>query len=157
MNEDIFLTQEQLDKLKEEYQYYVHTKRPEVVERIREAKSFGDLSENSEYDAAREEQSFVEAKIKELDAIITNAQLIGDVADSDTVVLGTVVTYEDVESKTKHTYKIVGVGADPLDANEPSISTNTPVARALLGNKVGSLVTIEAPSGVKQVKIKKIK
>lgn len=157
MNDEIFLTQEQLDKLKEEYQYYVHTKRPEVVERIREAKSFGDLSENSEYDAAREEQSFVEAKIKELDAIINNAQLISEVVDSDTVVLGTVVTYEELKTKKKHTYKIVGVGADPLDANEPSISTNTPVARALLGAKVGDEVTIEAPSGVKKVKIKKIK
>lgn len=157
MRNDIFLTQEQLDKLKEEYQYYIHVKRPEVVERIKEAKSFGDLSENSEYDAAREEQSFVEAKIKELDTIISNAQIIGDVTHSDTVILGTTVTYENLETKEKATYKIVGVGADPLDKKQPSISTNTPVARALLGKKVGEVVSVEAPKGSFEVKIKKIK
>lgn len=157
MNNDIFLTKEQLEELKEEYQYYVHTKRPEVVERIKEAKSFGDLSENSEYDSAREEQSFVEAKIKELDAIISNAQIIGAVTNSDTVVLGSTVTYEDMTGKEKQTYTILGVGANPLDKKNPSISTNTPVARALLGCKVGDIVTIEAPMGSKEVKIKKIK
>lgn len=156
MNNELYLTQEQLNELKEEYQYYVHTKRPEVVERIKEAKSFGDLSENSEYDSAREEQSFVEAKIKELDTIISNAIIMDEVVDSDTVVLGTTVTYEDTVSKEKHTYKIVGVGANPLDKNAPSISTNTPVARALLGAKVGDIVTIEAPMGNQEVKVKKI-
>ncbi len=157
MKNDFYLTKEQLEQLKEEYQYYIHVKRPEVVERIKEAKSFGDLSENSEYDAAREEQSFIEAKIKELDAIISNAKIIADVVQSDSVILGTTVTYTDLNSKEKYSYKIVSVGANPLDAHEPSISSATPVARALLGNKVGDIVQIETPSGIMEVKINKIK
>lgn len=156
MNDEIFLTQEQLDKLKEEYQYYVHVKRPEVVERIKEAKSFGDLSENSEYDSAREEQSFVEAKIKELDAIISSAQIMDEVVDSDTVVLGAKVSYENMDTKEKSTYQIVGVGANPLDKKNPSISSNTPIARALLGKKVGDKINVETPGGQVNLKIKKI-
>ena len=156
MNE-IFLTQEELNKIKDEYEFYIHKKRPEIVERIKEAKSFGDLSENSEYDSAREEQSFVEAKIKELDAIISSATIISEVIDADNVVLGATVTYEEIETKDKKTYKIVGVGANPLDKEEPSISTNTAVARTLMGAKVGQKVMLDTPNGKKEVKIKKIK
>ena len=103
MNE-IYLTEEQLAKLREEHEHYIHVKRPEIVERIKEAKSYGDLSENSEYDSAREEQAFVEAKIKELDTIITNAKIIEDVVDSDIVVLGSTVSYQDLDTKEKYTY-----------------------------------------------------
>ncbi len=155
MNE-IFLTEEQLVKLKEEYEYYIHAKRPEIVGRIKEAKSYGDLSENSEYDSAREEQAFVEAKIKELDILITNSTIIKDVVNSETVALGTTVSYQNTETKEKHQYKIVGVGADPL-AKNPSISTNTVIARALLGKKVGATITVEVPSGRQILKILKIK
>ena len=156
MNE-IYLTEEQLAKLREEHEHYIHVKRPEIVERIKEAKSYGDLSENSEYDSAREEQAFVEAKIKELDTIITNAKIIEDVVDSDIVVLGSTVSYQDLDTKEKYTYKIVGVGADPLDETNPSISTNTPIARGLLGKKEGEKVNIEIPNGRKTIKVTKIK
>ncbi|MGL5020439.1 MAG: transcription elongation factor GreA [Mycoplasmatales bacterium] len=156
MNE-IYLTEEQLAKIKEEHEFFIHVKRPEIVERIKEAKSYGDLSENSEYDSAREEQAFVEAKIKELDTLITNAKIITDVIGSDIVVLGTTVTYEDLDSKQKYTYKIVGVGANPLDEKTPSISTNTPIARALLGKKAGVKIVVEIPNGRKNIKIIKIK
>ena len=156
MNE-IYLTEEQLAKITEEHEYYIHVKRPEIVERIKEAKSYGDLSENSEYDSAREEQAFVEAKIKELDTLITNAKIITDVIGSDIVVLGTTVSYEDVETKQKYTYKIVGVGANPLDEETPSISTNTPIARGLLGKKVGQELDIEIPNGRKSIIITYIK
>ncbi len=153
---EIFLTEEQLVDIKEEFEYYIHVKRPEIVGRIKEAKSYGDLSENSEYDSAREEQAFVEAKIKELDVLITNSTILKSVINTETVALGTTVLYQDTETKKKYQYKIVGVGADPL-ADAPSISTNTVVARALLGKKVGAVLNIDAPCGRKIVKIKTIK
>ena len=156
MNE-IYLTEEQLAKVTAEHEHYIHVKRPEIVERIKEAKSYGDLSENSEYDSAREEQAFVEAKIKELDTIITNAKIIEDVVGSDIVVLGSTISYQDMDTKEKYTYKIVGVGANPLDEKEPSISTNTPIARGLLGKKEGEKVNIEIPNGRKTIKVTKIK
>ncbi len=157
MKNQIFITQEQLDKLSEELQYYIHTKRPEVVERIKEAKSYGDLSENSEYDSAREEQAFVEAKIKELEAQISNAQLIDENIESDVVALGTTVTYENVETNEKSKYRIVGIGANPLDEKTPSISSSTPIARGLSGKAVGEEVLINIPDGHVTLKILDIK
>lgn len=156
MNE-IYLTAEQLETAKSELQNYILVKRPEVVARIKEAKSFGDLSENSEYDSAREEQAFVEAKIKELDIIVTNAKIIQDNVSTDIVALGCTVKYQDVATKEKFEYRIVGVGANPLDPKQPSISTGTAVARALLGKKVGDKVTAEIPSGKFLIKILEIK
>ncbi len=156
MNNDIFITKQQLDKVKEEYNYYIHTKRSEIVERIKEAKSFGDLSENSEYDSAREEQAFVEAKIKELEAVVFNAQIIKEHINSDVVALGTIVKYEDIESKVQSEYMITGVGANPLSEDKPSISTSTPIARGLFGKKVGDKVEIEIPQGLIKLKILEI-
>ncbi len=154
---EIYLTKEQLDKIKEELEFYIHTKRKEVVQRIKEAKTFGDLSENSEYDSAREEQAFVEAKIKELETLVNNSKIISDDVDTDFVSLGNIVTYIDQDNKSTHTYKIVGVGADPLNENDPSISSSSPIAKGLLGKKVGEVVTIEIKSGKKKLKIKEIK
>ena len=156
MNE-IFLTKEQLAQLTIEYDHYIQVKRPEVVSRIKEAKSFGDLSENSEYDSAREEQAFVESKIKELDSIITNAKLISDVVDTNVVSLGGTILYQNVDTKEMHEYRIVGVGANPLDEKQPSISTGTAIARGLLGKKKGDKVTVETPSGKLNLKIITIK
>ncbi len=154
---EIFLTNEQLKKTEEELSFFIHTRRKEVVERIKEAKSFGDLSENSEYDSAREEQAFVEAKIKELEAMISNSKIIEDQVDTDSVSLGNVVTYKDLDEKKEYTYKIVGVGADPLDKKNPSISSSSPIAKNLLGKKVNQTVTIDVPSGKKNLQIKDIK
>ncbi|MFV0287864.1 MAG: transcription elongation factor GreA [Mycoplasmatales bacterium] len=154
---EIFLTKEQLDKAKKELEYYIHTKRKEVVERIKEAKSFGDLSENSEYDSAREEQAFVEAKIKELEVMVESAKIIADEVDTDYVSLGNVVTYVDQDTKKEFTYKIVGVGANPLDKDEPSISASAPIAKNLLGKKVGQEIKVDVLSGRKTIKIKDIK
>lgn len=154
---DLFLTIEQLEKTKKEYEYYIQVKRPEVVERIKEAKSYGDLSENSEYDSAREEQAFVEAKIKELDAIISNAKIIEAVENSEFIAMGTIAVYKDLEDNKKYEFRIVGVGANPLDPENPSISTATPLARGLLGHAVGDIVEISIPSGTKKVEILEIK
>ncbi len=157
MKNEIFITQEQLDKLQKELTYYIHTKRPEVVERIKEAKSYGDLSENSEYDSAREEQAFVEAKIKELETQISIAKLIDENVDSDVVALGTTVTYQNTDTKEKSQYRIVGIGANPLDEKSPSISSSTAIARGLLGKAVGDKITINVPNGNINLKILDIK
>ncbi len=156
MNE-IYLTEAQLQKTKNELEHFIHVKRPEVVERIKEAKSYGDLSENSEYDSAREEQAFVEAKIKELEVIVTNAKIIEENIISDVVALGTVVKYLNIDENSEHEYKIVGVGANPLDKSEPSISTATPIARGLLGKRVDEELIIDIPSGRVNVKVLEIK
>lgn len=152
MNE-LFLTAEQLEKTKKEYEYYIQVKRPEVVERIKEAKSYGDLSENSEYDSAREEQAFVEAKIKELDVIISNSSIIEDVENAEFVAMGTTVTYKNLDTNEVFTFKIVGVGANPLDEDSPSISTGTPLARGLLGHRVGEVFDIQIPSGMAKLEV----
>lgn len=155
MNE-IYLTEQQLKEVTAELEHYIHVKRPEVVSRIKEAKSFGDLSENSEYDSAREEQAFVEAKIKELDSIVTNAKLISDNVNTDVVALGGTVKYENIDTKEIFKYRIVGVGANPLDEKQPSISTGTAIARALLGSKVDDVVSAEIPVGKINIKVLEI-
>ncbi len=153
---DMLITIEQLEKTKKELEFYIKEKRPEIVERIKEAKSYGDLSENSEYDSAREEQAFVEAKIKELDAIVSNAKIIEEIENSDVVALGTTAKFQNVATGDLFSYKIVGVGANPLDESEPSISTNTPMARALLGCKVDEEFVVDAPSGPQTFVLKEI-
>lgn len=155
--QEIFLTKQQLDKIKKELEFFIHEKRPEVVSRIKEAKSFGDLSENSEYDSAREEQAFVEAKIKELETMVTKAQIISDKVDTDSVSLGNVVKYKDLDSGEMHEYKIVGVGANPLDKKSPSISSSGPIAKNLLGKKVGAKVSVDVPAGKLNIQIEEIK
>lgn len=154
---EIFLTQEQLDKLKEDLDYYIQIKRKEIVERIKEAKSFGDLSENSEYDSAREEQAFVEAKIKEIEGMISIAKIISDKVDTETVGLGNIIKYVDLETKKEYQFKIVGVGANPIDKKNPSMSASSPVAKAFLSNKVGDEIIVEVPVGKKKYKILEIK
>ncbi|MFV0246575.1 MAG: transcription elongation factor GreA [Mycoplasmatales bacterium] len=155
--DEIYLTKEQLEKLETELEYYIHEKRPEVVARIKEAKSFGDLSENSEYDSAREEQAFVEAKIKELENTISNSSLMSDKVKSDVVVLGTTVKFKNLTTKTTHEYKIIGIGSNPLDEKVPSISASTPIAIALSGNKSGDTVIADTPQGEVKLKIESIK
>jgi len=133
MDEKYLITESQLEKLEEELNYNIHTKRVEIIERIKEAKSFGDLSENSEYDSAREEQGFIESKIAELENLIKNSELIADKIGTDSVSLGNRVTYENIKTKTKYTYRIVGINANPFSLDDPRISTQTPIAKALLG------------------------
>lgn len=152
----IYLTEEQLKEKKAELELLIGTRRKEIVERIKEAKSFGDLSENSEYDSAREEQAFIEAKIKELETMISNSKIMSKDINTDVVGLGTIVTYENMSEKKDHTYKIVGVGSDPSNPQEPTISVSTPIARKLSGKKVGDVVEVEIPKGKVKLKIKKI-
>lgn len=139
-------------KLEQELEHLKSVKRKEVVERIKIARSFGDLSENSEYDSAKEEQSFVEGRITTLEHMIRNAKIIkDDELNSDTVTLGKTVTFIELPDGDKETYTIVGSAeADPF---EGKISNDSPIAKSLLGHKVNQEVTVQTPGGEMRVRL----
>src|SRR3954470_3714742 len=150
------MTQAGKDKLEQELDQLKSVKRKEVVERIKIARSFGDLSENSEYDSAKEEQAFVEGRITTIENMIRNAKIIeeGEVA-SGTVTLGRSVTFIELPDGDEETYTIVGSAeADPF---EGKISNDSPIAKSLLGKKVGNQVSIQTPGGEMSVRIVSIK
>jgi len=150
------MTQAGKDKLVQELEYLKSVKRKEVVERIKIARSFGDLSENSEYDSAKEEQAFVEGRITTLENMVRNAKIIAEVAmASDSVTLGSSVTFIELPDGDEETYSIVGSAeADPF---EGKISNDSPIARSLLGKKVGDQVSVQTPGGEMSVRITSIK
>jgi len=149
----IYLTHEGKKKLEEELEYLVNVRRREVAEAIRSAKEEGDLSENSAYDEAKLTQGFVEGRIQTIEAQLRNAVIIEKNGKSDEVHLGSNVTVEE-EGFDKETYQIVGSAeADPLDGK---ISNESPIGKALLGAKVGDVVTAETPGGQANFKIVKI-
>ena len=147
----IFLTQEGYDEIKEELNYLINTKRPENIQAIKEARALGDLSENADYDAARNEQAEIEAKIKKLEAIVENVSIIEEVS-TDKVGLGNTVTisYIDDEEDTDE-YKIVG--SQEADPFESKISNESPIAKALMGHKVGDIVSVASPNGSYEIKV----
>ena len=147
----IFLTQEGYDEIKEELNYLINTKRLENIIAIKEARALGDLSENADYDAARNEQAEIEAKIKKLEAIVENVSIIEEVS-TDKVGLGNTVTisYIDDEEDTDE-YKIVG--SQEADPFESKISNESPIAKALMGHKVGDIVSVESPNGSYEIKV----
>ncbi|WP_088189430.1 transcription elongation factor GreA [Desulfosporosinus sp. FKA] len=149
-NETI-LTAEGLKQLEEELELYKTVKRKEVAGRIKQAIDFGDISENSEYDDAKDEQAFIETRIIALEKMLGNVKVIRDVKETDVVTLGAKVLLRDVEFDDDEEYYIVGsVEADP-DTNK--ISNESPVGRAVLGKSKGSLVNVSAPSGFVQYQI----
>lgn len=147
----VFLTQEGYDEIKEELNYLINTKRPENIIAIKEARALGDLSENADYDAARNEQAEIEARIKKLEAIIENVEIIEEVS-TDAVGLGNTVkiAYVDDEDDLDE-YKIVG--SQESDPFESKISNESPIAKALMGHKVGDVVSVESPNGNYEIKI----
>lgn len=147
----VFLTQEGYDEIKEELDYLINTKRPENIVAIKEARALGDLSENADYDAARNEQAEIEARIKKLEAIVENVQIIEEVS-TDTVGLGNTVkiSYVDDEDDLDE-YKIVG--SQEADPFESKISNESPIAKALLGHKKNDVVEVESPNGSYEIKI----
>ncbi|CAM4300256.1 transcription elongation factor GreA [Listeria booriae] len=148
------MTLEGKAKLENELADLKTVKRKEVVERIKIARSFGDLSENSEYDSAKDEQAFVEGRITTLENMIRNAQIIDASAMSGEVALGNTVTFVELPNGDEETYTIVGSAeADPF---EGLISNDSPIAKALLGCKEGDEVSIQTPGGEMNVKIVKI-
>ncbi len=150
------MTQAGKEKLEQELEHLKTVKRKEVVERIKIARSFGDLSENSEYDSAKEEQAFVEGRITTIENMIRNAKIIGeDELNSDTVQLGSSVTFIELPDGDEETYTIVGSAeADPF---EGKISNDSPIAKSLLGRKVGDQVSVHTPGGEMNVRIVTIK
>lgn len=151
MAKSIQLTKEGLEKLKAELENLRTVGRTDIAEKIRVARGYGDLSENSEYDEAKNEQAKIEARIIELEKMLENVVIIADDVDTDVVTIGVTVTVYDVEFEEELTYKVVGSAeADPMNG---LISDDSPVGRALLGTKVGDEVVAEAPVGELRFKI----
>ena len=145
------LTKEGLEKLQNELEYLRTTGRTDIAEKIRVARGYGDLSENREYDEAKNEQAKIEARIIEIEKTLENVELIEDNVDTDTVAIGVTVTIYDIEYDEELVYKMVGSAeADPLKGY---ISDNSPVGKALIGAKVGDEVVAEAPAGELRFKI----
>lgn len=146
-----YMTEEGKAKLEEELHTLKTVKRTEVVERIKIARDFGDLSENSEYDSAKEEQAFVESRIAQLEKMIRNAVIIENNNDENTVALGKKVTFIELPDGEEETYTIVGSAeADPF---EGKISNDSPIAKSLFGKEKGDEVMVPTPGGEMKVKI----
>lgn len=150
-----YMTEEGQEKVEEELHELKTVKRKEVVERIKIARDFGDLSENSEYDAAKEEQAFVETKIANLEKMIRNAVIIeNDQEDKNIVSLGNTVTFVELPDGDEESYTIVGSAeSDPF---EGKISNDSPMAKGLLGHEIGTEVVVPTPAGEMKVKITEI-
>ena len=155
MAEPIVVTDEGLKKLQDELEYLKSTKRKEVVEAIRVALSFGDLSENSEYDEAKTEQGKTESRILELEEMLKNVKVISDhEIKTDSVNVGNVVKVHDEEFDEELDYVLVGsTEANPA---ENKISDQSPIGKALIGAKVGDVVTFETPVGEAHLKVLEI-
>ncbi|WP_010288034.1 transcription elongation factor GreA [Kurthia massiliensis] len=148
------MTAEGKAKLEKELEDLIQVKRPEVVERIKIARGYGDLSENSEYDAAKDEQGFVEGRIKLVETMIRNAVIIEEGAEGDVVTIGRTVTFQEDDDEPE-TYQIVGSAeADPFEGR---ISNDSPIAKGLIGHAVGETVKIQTPGGEFNVKIIEVK
>jgi transcription elongation factor GreA len=149
-----FLTQEGFDKLQEELIYLRKEKRQEVADRLREAADGEDLIENAEYEAAKNEQAFVEGRIKELEILLATAKIIEEKNGGDCIDVGSTITIQEVGTSEKDTFTIVG--AAEAKPSEGRISNESPLGRALLGHKKGEEVSVSAPDGDYQVKIMKV-
>lgn len=152
---EVILTKEKLEKLEDELEYLKTKKRPEMAEKIKIARSFGDLSENADYDEAKNEQGEVESRIMKIEDMIRNAKTIEVNENSDTVGVGNTVTLYDEEFDEEVIYKLVGTAeSNPL---EGYISNESPVGEAIIGHKVDDRVEVETPNGKMYFVIKNIK
>ena len=149
------MTAEGKEKLQAELKNLKLVKRPEVIQRIKVARSFGDLSENSEYDAAKDEQSHVEDRIAQVEDMLKYAQVVdADSVDPNEVSVGKTITYTEVGTDDPETYTIVG--SDESDPLNGKISNDSPIAQALLGKKKGETVSITTPGDQFDVVINKV-
>lgn len=149
MTKKYLLTQEGLTKLSEELKHLINDRRKEVIERIREAAAHGDLSENADYAQAREEQSFIEGRIQEIEDMVKNAEIITASHQHSNVTIGSTVKVK-IDGQEK-TYTIVG--SNEANPQEGKISNESLVGRALLGKKISDSVTVETPAGNKTYEI----
>ncbi len=147
MDKEVFLTKEGLEKIENEIEQLKTVRRKEVSERIKHALAFGDISENSEYDEAKNEQAWVEERIGKLENTLRNAVIISEEDITlDSVSVGTKVTLKDMEFDEEVEYSIVGSAeADPYEGR---ISNESPVGSALIGSKIGEIVSVKAPDGI---------
>ncbi|MPM31186.1 Transcription elongation factor GreA [bioreactor metagenome] len=155
LEQPVYLTNEGLKKAEERLEYLKAVRRSEVAERIKQAKEFGDLSENSEYDDAKNEQAFIEGEIQNLERMLRNAVVIkeNDTA-SNIVSVGSKVSVRDESNKEEFSYTIVGTAeADPF---ADKISNESPLGKSLLGKKNGEIVEVNLPIGTARYKILKI-
>ena len=152
MAETKLMTTEGLEKLQAELQDLKVVKRKEIAQKIKEAREQGDLSENAEYDAAKDEQRDIEARIEEIEAILKHAEVVSeDDIDADSINLGSVVKLYDCEFEEEVEYKIVG--STEANSLEGKISNESPVGQALMGKQIGDVVTVETQAGVMEYKV----
>ncbi|HOP65662.1 MAG TPA: transcription elongation factor GreA [Bacilli bacterium] len=150
---EVFLTPEGYLEIENELNDLKLNKRPEVIKALQEARALGDLSENADYDAARNEQAQLEARIKELDYMIENAKIVDNI-NKDKVTVGTTVTIDYVDDDESVEYKVVGsLEADPFNNK---ISNESPIGSAIMNRKVGDVISVDSPNGAYKVKITKI-
>ncbi len=156
MREEVLLTEEGFENLEKELEHLKTVKRRQVAKRIKTAREFGDISENSEYDDAKNEQAFIEGRIKEIQNTLKKARVVkNDEVSDKTVSIGTTVRLKDLDNGEEFSYTIVGAAeADPLNEK---ISNESPIGKALLGHKVGDEVKVEVPSGILTYQILLIK
>ena len=155
---DIILTQEGLDKLNAEYRNLIDVERPQVIEALQNARAMGDLSENADYDAARNRQAEIEGRINEIEAILANAKVVSDTGKSKTINISNTVTFLDLSTNEEVTVKIVSsIESDPIsDPNNIKISNVCALGEALIGHKVGEEITVKAvhPYKIKVISFK---
>lgn len=152
---EVYLTEEKKLEFENELHELKFTRRDEIVRDLQEARAQGDLSENADYAAAREEQSLNEGRIKEIEAILENAKIIKDNVVHEVVEIGSTVELMDFEMDEIHTYRIVG--SQETNPDEGKISNSSPIAQAIVGKKVGDEATVDAPVGEYRVRIESIK
>ena len=152
---ELFITEEGKAEKEERLRYLKNVKRPEVLDKLKVARDFGDLSENSEYDAAKKEQAFVETEIAQIEETLRKAKIISaKEVKNDEVSVGNSVVVFDMDFEEEETYKIVGVIES--DPNKNFVSNESPIGIALLGRKKNEVVQVETPGGVISLKILKI-
>mgnify|MGYP001238833256 FL=1 len=155
MTDKFPMTSEGFKKLKLELEDLKNTQRPMVIKAIAEAREHGDLSENAEYHAAREKQSFIEGKIGDLESKISRAQVIDTTSlNNSRVTFGTTIKLLDLETNSNHVYTIVGV--DEADIEKQLISVNAPLSKAMINKEVGDVVEVSTPNGLKEYQVKSI-
>ena len=154
-SKEVVLTQDGLKKLEDELLYLKSVKRRQVASRIKTAISFGDLSENSEYEDAKNEQAFVEGRILTLEKMLRNARLINNDINREVVDFGVTVRLKDLESNEELQFTIVGSAES--DPSDNKISNESPVGRAIFGSPVGAVVEVKVPAGLMRYKILEIK
>jgi len=152
--EKIKLSAEGYEKLKQELKYLRNVKKEEVAQRIIEARSMGDLKENSEYHAAKEEMAYIMARINEIEDILSNAEIIS-ISKTDQVDIGATVTFQDLTNNKIRTYTFVASAAE-MNIHEGKIPINNAFGQAARGKKQGDIITVITPKGKKQFKIIKI-